>query len=152
MPSIAVLLLGAVATYWDMRARIIPNRLNVAGIVAGMVLGATRGGVEGILWSAVGMAAGALAFALPWLLGGLGGGDLKLAAALGAITAWPLALPSLLLGSVAMALWSLGWALWARQRAPGGARPPLGSVRVPQALPLALGAALTLVLALLHLR
>lgn len=149
--SVAVVLLGGLATYWDMRLRIIPNRLNLAGIVVGLALGAAHAGVSGIVLSAAGMAAGVLAFAGPWLLGGLGGGDLKLAAALGAIAAWPLAFPTLLLGAVAMALWSLAWALWVRLSArPGQPAPALRTLRVPQALPLASGAVAAIVLAALR--
>lgn len=149
-PSAAVVLLGALATCWDMRLRVVPNRLNLAGVVVGLALGAARGGVHGVLWAGLGMALGVAAFAGPWLAGGLGGGDLKLAAAIGAIVAWPLALPTLLLAAVAMALWSLGWAAWMRLTGTIRDTAALRALRVPQAPAIAAGAAVATVLALVR--
>lgn len=149
----AVLALGTLATMWDMRQRIVPNRLNLAGMAAGLALGLVRQGERGLLLSALGLVLAAVAFGLPWLLGGLGGGDLKLAIALGALAAWPLALWTLLAGAVAMALWSTLWALWARLRPGSGsdAAPlPLGRIAVPQAPALAAGAVAIALLAALR--
>jgi prepilin peptidase CpaA len=147
----AAVALGALATVWDLRKRIVPNRLNLAGIVAGLGLAAARHGGQGVILSLAGMAFATAAFAAPWLAGGLGGGDLKLAAAIGAIVAWPLALPALLAGAVAMAVWSVGWAISARVagRAAPGAR-ALGRVRVPQAPALAAGAVAVLLIAVVR--
>lgn len=75
---------AVLAAAFDVRENRIPNWLTVGGLVAGLVLGGLQG------WAGLGGAAGgaAVAFllALPvFLLGGFGGGDVKLLAAVGAL-------------------------------------------------------------------
>jgi prepilin peptidase CpaA len=80
----AVLLIGAAACVTDFRSRRIPNVLTFGASVAALVFGAISGGPAGLGWSAAGWAVGCAVF-LPWfLLGGMGAGDVKLLAALGA--------------------------------------------------------------------
>lgn len=87
------LLLPAVAT--DVRARRIPNLLCLAGIVAGIAANTWFLAFDGTLLAVKGLLL-AFAIALPfWLLGWLGAGDVKLLAAVGAITGPQLALYAL---------------------------------------------------------
>ena len=80
--SLAVLLLAsAVAVFSDLRQRRIPNKLSVSILLAGLALRVPLGW-ESLAW---GSAAALLAFGFGFvffLLGGLGGGDVKLMAAL----------------------------------------------------------------------
>jgi prepilin peptidase CpaA len=80
----AVLLIGGAACVTDFRSRRIPNVLTIGASVAALVFGALSGGLVGAAWSTAGWAVGCALF-LPWfVLGGMGAGDVKLLAALGA--------------------------------------------------------------------
>jgi len=73
-----------VAGVWDWRFRRIPNWLTVSGLVVGVAVNTALGGWHGLKASLLGVALG-LGLLLPFvLLRSLGGGDWKLAGALGA--------------------------------------------------------------------
>lgn len=80
-PTLAVL---AVATFTDLRSHRIPNWLVFPFLLAGFVVSGTLHGWAGILHSLAGMALGALLFGGLCALGGMGMGDVKLVAAIGA--------------------------------------------------------------------
>lgn len=84
LPTTAGLVLVAVAGSWyDVRERRIPNRLTAAGLLLALALGLFQGG-GGLAAAAAGAVLG-LVVGLPvFLLGGLGGGDVKLLAVMGA--------------------------------------------------------------------
>ena len=79
----------AVASYIDYSAHKVPNRLNAviagAGLVAqGMYFGFWDSAAHmGIGYGLLGMAVGLGVLIVPWLMGGMGGGDVKLMAAIG---------------------------------------------------------------------
>jgi leader peptidase (prepilin peptidase)/N-methyltransferase len=95
-----------VVTYIDFSCRIIPDLITLPGIIIGLisastvlpvglldaVLGVLLGG--GILW--------ALAWLSPYLFGkeGMGGGDIKLLAMIGAFLGWKPAILTMLIGAV----------------------------------------------------
>jgi prepilin peptidase CpaA len=80
----AVVVIGAAACVTDFRERRIPNVLTFGASAAAIVFGAATAGWSGLGWSLAGWAVGCALF-LPWfLLGGMGAGDVKLLAALGA--------------------------------------------------------------------
>lgn len=85
MATVALVgVVAALAAAFDVREGRIPNWLTVGGLVAGLALGGF-GGWAGLGWAAGG-AAVAFAVGLPFfLLGGFGGGDVKLLAAVGAL-------------------------------------------------------------------
>jgi prepilin peptidase CpaA len=82
--SIAALALSLVACATDLHQRRIPNLLTFGGALAAFAFHLTTGGLSGLGQSMLGWALGAAVFFLPFALGGLGGGDIKLLAALGA--------------------------------------------------------------------
>lgn len=82
--QVAVVLVGLAACVTDFRSRRIPNVLTFGASVAAFVFWAASGGLTGLGFSLAGWVVGCLLF-LPWfLLRGMGGGDVKLLAALGA--------------------------------------------------------------------
>lgn len=82
LPAAAALCVAVVATVSDIRTHRVPNRLTLGAALAGLLY---HGTVTGQLAdSAGGWLAGLLVFLPVFLLGALGGGDVKLVAALGA--------------------------------------------------------------------
>jgi len=83
--GVIAVLLGLIASADDLRRRAIANWINVAGIASGLVYHLAHRGLAGLGWSATGAAAGFGVFLVFYLLGGMGAGDLKLAAAFGSL-------------------------------------------------------------------
>ena len=81
--ALAIALVAAVA---DLRTKRIPNWLTYGGIVSALVGRLTLLGWPGLKDGLEGMAAGASIFLLLFVLGGMGGGDVKLMAAVGAFS------------------------------------------------------------------
>lgn len=85
------LLLTAAAAWFDVRQRRVPNYLTLPGILLGLLLGALRHGARGFMESMFAALVGFGILLFPSLLMGagspaIGGGDLKLTAAVGALT------------------------------------------------------------------
>ena len=84
----AALSVAVVACVCDLRSRRIPNVLTFGAAAAAFAYHLTTGGVGALGQSALGWLVGVLVFIVPFALGGLGGGDVKLVAALGAWIGW----------------------------------------------------------------
>jgi prepilin peptidase CpaA len=80
-PTLIVL---AVATFTDLRSRRIPNWLVLPFLVAGVCISGWMSGWHGIGQSLAGVGLGALLFGILAWMGGMGMGDVKLCAAIGA--------------------------------------------------------------------
>ena len=93
--TIALLLpLAILITYYDVRYRRIPNPFVFATLASGVAINVIFGGLTGLYASLGGCA---LAFGLMFMLhvfGAMGAGDVKLFAAIGAVTGAPLVLPT----------------------------------------------------------
>jgi prepilin peptidase CpaA len=122
LPLAAVLLLALVAAH-DLAARTIPDRANLALLACGLALRAADGTL--LPWGLVAaLAVFGLGF-LAWRAGAMGGGDVKLLAAV-ALLVPPAAVPSLLLavalaGGLLAATYLLAHRL--ARPAPAGPRP-----------------------------
>ncbi|MBP5787538.1 MAG: prepilin peptidase [Kiritimatiellae bacterium] len=94
MPIVWIVLpfLLAFACYGEIKSRRIPNWLTLGGIALGLGAAAIEGGWVGLKDSALGLAIAGGLFLPFCLLGVVGGGDMKLMAAVGAITGWPMVL------------------------------------------------------------
>ncbi len=88
--------LAIIIGYYDVRYRRIPNAFVLAALAAGLAMNAIFGGLAGLAASLGGCA---LAFILMFLLhifGAMGAGDVKLFAAIGAVTGAQLVVPTFL--------------------------------------------------------
>ena len=81
---IIALLVGFTACVTDVKNRRIPNVLTFGAAVLGTAFQVAPDGTGGLVHALAGCAVGLAAFVVPFALGGLGGGDVKLLAALGA--------------------------------------------------------------------
>ena len=82
--GVIALLIGLAACVTDVRSRRIPNVLTFSAAVAAVLVHGAVSGWAGVGTSMAGWAAGAALFMPFFLLGGMGGGDVKLLAAIGA--------------------------------------------------------------------
>lgn len=112
LAALAGLLAAAVAR--DVAVQRIPNAVVACGALAGLALSMLPGGT-GLGSAAAGLAAGLLAFLPLYILGGMGAGDVKLMAAVGAFTGWPGVMGAVLFTLLAGGALSLGTALWLRK-------------------------------------
>jgi prepilin peptidase CpaA len=83
IPS-AVIAISLIACVTDLRTRRIPNVLTLGAAIAGLVAHVVLDGASGALTAGGGWLTGLLIFLPFFALGGMGGGDVKLLAALGA--------------------------------------------------------------------
>jgi prepilin peptidase CpaA len=83
VPAI-VISIGLAACVFDVRTRRIPNALTFSAAAAGLLYHAATSGVAGVQLAAAGWLLGLLLLLPYFALGGMGGGDVKLVAALGA--------------------------------------------------------------------
>ena len=79
-----VVVIAVTACVFDMRTRRIPNALNFGAALAGLLVHWLTGGSEGAMVAAGGWVVGLFLFLPFFALRGMGGGDVKLLAALGA--------------------------------------------------------------------
>ena len=82
--AFVVLSIGLIACVTDLRTRRIPNVLTFGAAALALVFHAIVGGLPGVQSAALGWLAGVAVFLPFFMLGGMGGGDVKLLAALGA--------------------------------------------------------------------
>jgi len=92
-----------VASYLDVRTGKIPNWVTLPAVVIGvvgqtLVAWATGKGLAGLGGSLGGLAVGFLPLYLAWRAGGVGGGDAKMMAAVGALTNWEFTLAAMFYG------------------------------------------------------
>lgn len=81
--ALAVVLVTAIGT--DLRSSRIPNWLTFSAMAFALVGHVWLGGMPAMMFSLAGLAAGLGLFVIPYALGGIGAGDVKLMAAIGAI-------------------------------------------------------------------
>ena len=114
MHSIALwptLIVVAVATFTDLRSRRIPNWLVFPFLLAGIVVSGALRGWSGIGHSLAGIALGGLLFGVLCALGGMGMGDVKLVAAIGAWIGPAQLLTALVITGMAGGIMVLCWAV-----------------------------------------
>lgn len=111
----AVGVLLALCVTSDLATRRIPNALTVSGMAAGLVLGAWTHGLAGCVAAAGGLLLAIALLIVPFALGGIGGGDVKMMAAVGSLVGPQALLASLLAGMILGGVVAVG-VLWRRER------------------------------------
>lgn len=160
--ALALAALVITAAICDLRTRRIPNTLVVTGAIAGLALNLWQLGGLALMQSLAGLFFGLLIFLPIFALGGMGGGDVKLMGAIGALVGlWNFRAVFVFIaisgGIMALAmLWykgelrtafkNIGFILneLAHGRAPHKKRPDLTidskrSIKLPYAVPMAVG-------------
>ena len=105
---IALALVLATAIWTDLHSGLIPNRLTFPAIGLALLAHAWLGGLQGMLFSLAGLGTGFGLFILLYLAGGMGAGDVKLMAAIGAIVGAYGALVSGMLAILVGGIYALG--------------------------------------------
>jgi len=85
MHDYILVILLLLSLYFDLARKKIPNFLTFPLIAYGLLYHAFAGGLEGFRFSLYGLLLGAGLLFLPFVLGGMGGGDVKLLGAVGAV-------------------------------------------------------------------
>ncbi len=99
--------LCAVAAGCDLRKGIIPNRLTLLALAVALVLSFAHQGWEGLVVSALGALVVSIAPLFLFVRGGLGGGDVKLLAGIGALVGAGAGLELEFLAFLMAAVWGL---------------------------------------------
>ena len=100
------------ATFMDLRSRRIPNWLVLPFLAAGVAALTWRHGWHGLEHSLAGAGLGLLLFGVLFWMGGMGAGDVKLCAAIGAWIGPGQLVVALVLTGLAGGVMVLGWAVW----------------------------------------
>ena len=108
-----VLIVLVIAVFTDLRSRRIPNWLVLPFMLAGPIVFTVYSGQKGLWQSLEGLAAGGFAMGIFALMGGMGMGDVKLCAALGAWLGPAQLLTALVLTGIVGGIMALFWALFA---------------------------------------
>ena len=109
--NIVLLTFIIIAVVIDGRSRRIPNWLTLPVMGAALLWHIADAGLSGFLFSFGGLAAGLGLMFIPYLMGGLGGGDVKMLAAVGAIKGAWFAFAAFLCMGIAGGLMGLAYAL-----------------------------------------
>jgi prepilin peptidase CpaA len=116
MSSQGNLLIPLVLTLWiawgDLRSRRIPNYLTLGTAVAGLAYNCMSQGLPGLVHGILGMLLGFAFLILPYLWGGIGAGDVKALAALGAWLGPRLTIFLFCYMGIAGGIIALGYLVW----------------------------------------
>jgi len=107
------LIVLSVATFTDLRNRRIPNWLVLPFLLAGLVVSTWMHGWRGLGQSFCGLGLGLLIYGFLFFMGGMGAGDVKLAAAIGAWIGPNQLFIALVATAMAGGIMVLLWALFA---------------------------------------
>ena len=139
IPVLTFLLAAAVTAavvVEDILHRRIPNVACAVLLLIGSLSAGLGGGWRGLAEGLLGAAVGFVVFLIPYGIGGLGGGDVKLMAALGSLTGVRGVIPALVLVAIIGAATAIVCLLWTRLRGKGT------PVAIPYAPAIALGSLL----------
>lgn len=117
---------AAVAAFWDLRTRRIPNWLTLPAALLGLALNVAISGSDGLRQSGLGLLAGLALLSIPFAIGGMGAGDVKMLAAIGAFAGPAFAFQTFLFGALAGGLIAVVVLLRRSHLSPGSRTFPYG--------------------------
>ncbi|MGE5580282.1 MAG: prepilin peptidase [Bacillota bacterium] len=100
---------AALAAIWDLRTQRIPNWMTFPAALLGVAINVALGGVLGFGQSALGILLGLALLIIPFAMGGMGAGDVKMLATVGAFGGPAFVWRTFLMGSIAGGLISIGF-------------------------------------------
>ncbi len=109
--NVILVLLIVSSVYFDITKKKIPNFLTFPVILWGLLAYTVSGGLDGFRFSLYGFLAGLAVFLIPFALGGMGGGDVKLLAAVGALKGYVFVLHTALLAALCGGVMAVGYLL-----------------------------------------
>lgn len=112
MAETAALFVAGFACLTDLRSARIPNVLTISAIAAALAFHSAVPGGLGLQTAGLGLLVGLLVFFPFFALGAMGGGDVKLMAALGAWLGWNAAINVALFGALAGGVLAVVVSLW----------------------------------------
>lgn len=92
--NLILIILLLTAAFFDAKEKRIPNLLTFPVMLTGLILNIIMNRLSGITFSFYGFLIGLAIFFIPFILGGMGAGDVKLMAAIGALMGWKFTLLS----------------------------------------------------------
>jgi prepilin peptidase CpaA len=99
--DLILVLLICAALFFDLTRKRIPNFLTFPAIIYGIISYTTIQGLEGLWFSFLGLLVGLAIFFIPFAMGGMGGGDVKLLGAVGALQGWQFVFSAAILAALA---------------------------------------------------
>jgi Flp pilus assembly protein protease CpaA len=105
---VVVLIAVIIAAITDLRCFRIHNALTLPLLVTGLIFHTYLSGTAGLINSFAGVAFGSGLLMIFYLLGGIGAGDVKMMAGIGAWLGWPLIVTVLLVTAIAGAVYAVG--------------------------------------------
>lgn len=113
--DVCSLLLLALCAYWDIRFRKIPNWATLPGIVLGLGMNSLFRGWVGLRASGIGFLVGFAALLVLFVLSWMGGGDVKLMAAVGALKGYPFVVSALFYSLIVGVVIGVVMLIWNRR-------------------------------------
>ncbi len=107
LPIAVVLVVGVIAGVVDAWKYRVHNMLTLPLLITGLVYGAYADGMAGLTSSVCGALVGLAVLSIPYMMGGIGGGDVKLMAGIGAWLGVPATLWVFAAAGIAAGLYSL---------------------------------------------
>lgn len=110
--TVTTIVIVGIAAAWDLRTGCIPNVITLPAICLGLALNMYVSGWQG-LWAALaGTLVGLLTLFIPFALGGIGAGDVKLMAVVGALNGGLFAFRTFLISALAGGVMALAVIAW----------------------------------------
>lgn len=107
-----LILVGLIATGTDLWRQKIYNWLTLPAILLGLILNLVQTGLPGLLNSFLGLLMAGGLYLILGLIGAMRGGDIKLAAAVGALLGWRLTVSALYYGAILGGIFAIIWSLY----------------------------------------
>ncbi|WP_366924539.1 A24 family peptidase [Metallumcola ferriviriculae] len=108
---LVTLLIVLTCTFWDIKEHRIPNKVTLPAIVFGIILNSYLNSWLGLRESIFGAALGIGPLLIPFIMGVIGGGDVKLLAAVGAINGVDFVIWAFLYSALAGGVMALSYSL-----------------------------------------